>query len=65
MIMVDPEIAKVLLANMPIARAGTAEKIAEAGLFLASSGSRYMTGGSEEHRSTPATDAKVSRHRRG
>ncbi|WP_313803662.1 glucose 1-dehydrogenase [Sphingobium sp.] len=40
----DPEIAKKLLADVPIGRPGEPDEIANAILFLASDESRYMTG---------------------
>lgn len=41
----DPEIAKKLLADVPVGRPGEPDEIADAILFLASDESRYMTGG--------------------
>jgi len=40
----DPEVAKHLLADVPVGRIGEAEEIADGILFLASDESRYMTG---------------------
>ena len=40
----DPDIAKKLLADVPLGRIGEADEIADAILFLASDESRYMTG---------------------
>jgi len=40
----DPEVAKHLLADVPIGRIGEAAEIADAIVFLASDDSRYMTG---------------------
>ena len=40
----DPEVAKHLLADVPIGRIGEADEIADGILFLASDESRYMTG---------------------
>ncbi|AOH82699.1 short-chain dehydrogenase [Sphingomonas panacis] len=40
----DPEIAKALLADVPLGRIGQADEVADAILFLASDESRYMTG---------------------
>ena len=40
----DAEIAKTLLADVPLGRIGQAEEIADGILFLASEESRYMTG---------------------
>lgn len=40
----DAEIAKTLLADVPLGRIGEAEEIADGILFLASDDSRYMTG---------------------
>jgi len=40
----DPEVARQLLAEVPMGRKGEAEEIADAILFLASEESRYMTG---------------------
>ena len=41
----DPEVARRLLADVPMGRIGEADEIADAILFLASDESRYMTGG--------------------
>ena len=41
----DPEVARHLLADVPMGRIGEADEIADAILFLASDESRYMTGG--------------------
>ncbi|RYE63975.1 MAG: SDR family oxidoreductase, partial [Oxalobacteraceae bacterium] len=40
----DPDVAKHLLADVPLGRIGQADEIADAALFLASDDSRYMTG---------------------
>jgi NAD(P)-dependent dehydrogenase (short-subunit alcohol dehydrogenase family) len=40
----DPDSTKALLADTPLGRAGTADEIADAILFLAGDESRYMTG---------------------